>query len=91
MIVKDEETTKQALQILNSSGAVRYSDEYAYVVITTSETLEYQCSRAVARGGIAIVVPHDHESEMEDYNASLRAVKQERTVKAKKVSKKVKE
>lgn len=84
MIVHDEETFEAALQMLATSPeGVRYSDRFAYVIVTTPETLEYLCSRALARNDIAIVVPRGHESEMEDYSRSLERVREKRERKEK--------
>ena len=87
MIVHNEETLVEALQMIESQGAVRYSDEYAYIIITTPETLELQCRRALARNSIAIVVPRGHESEMEDHTTNLRVIKKRRAMEEKKMIK----
>ena len=84
MIVKDEESIEQALQMLAAEGTVRYSDQYSYIIITTPETLEYQCQRALARDDIAIVVPRGRESEMEDHTQALTRVKKQRAEEEKK-------
>ena len=78
MIVKDEETLVQVLQLIEASGPVRYSDEYAYVIITTPETLELQCRRAFGRNDIAVVVPCGSESEMEDYARARSRIRKQR-------------
>ena len=70
VVVKDEETLDEAL-LLVDSGPVRYSDQYAYVIISNRDTLEVQCRTALGRGDIAIVVPQGMESEMEDHSAEL--------------------
>ena len=82
MIVHDEETLEQVLQMARAEGAVRYSDAYAYTVITTPETLEYQCTKALERGDIAIVHPLDVEGE--DYTQALAKVKKQRIIDEKK-------
>ena len=78
MVVKDEPTLHEALQMLESQGPVRYSDQYAFIVITTLETLELQCRRALDRNDIAIVVPRGHEREMEDYSQNLSKIRKQR-------------
>ena len=89
MIVHDESTVEEALQMLAASPeGVRYSDQFAYIIITTPGTLEGQCSRALARNDIAIVAPHGRESEMENYNRELPKVRKWR---AKEEKRKIKE
>jgi len=83
MIVRDEESIEQALQTLSVEGAVRYSDAFSYIIITTSETLEAQCRSALARNDVAIVVPRGQESEMEDYARTLTIVRKQRAVEEK--------
>lgn len=61
-----------------SSQGVRYSDHYAFIIITTPETLELQCRRALTRNDIAVVVPLGREREMENYTTTLRNVRVER-------------
>ena len=79
MVVKDESTLEEALQMLESSSeGVRYSDAYSYIVITTPETLELQCRRALARNSIAIVVPRGREHEMESHAQELPRVRKQR-------------
>lgn len=85
MIVKDEETIEQALQMLAvSPEGVRYSDRYLYVITTSAETLELQCRRSLGRNDIAIVVPRGCEREMENYATSLTRIREQRAVKEKK-------
>ena len=84
MIVKDEETLEGALQLLGSEGPVRYNDQYAYIIITTPETLELQCRRALARNDIAVVVSRGREQEMEEYSPNLRRIRKERAEEEKK-------
>lgn len=89
MIIKDEETIEEALQMLAvSPQGVRYSDRYAYIIVTVPETLELLCRRALAHGDIAVAVPLGHESGMENYTASLRNV---RVARAREEKKKIKE
>jgi len=78
MIVKDGETLEEALQMLGAEGSVRYSDEYAYVILTSPDVLEDFCTRALRRNDIAIVVPHGHEGEMEDYSRNVRRIREQR-------------
>ena len=79
MIIKDEESIEQALQMLAAAPeGVRYDDRYAYIIITTPKTLEEQCRRALARGEIAIVVLLGREREMENYSQSLTKVRKQR-------------
>ena len=84
MIVHNEETLNQALQMLESQGSVRYSDEFAYVIITTPGTLEMQCRRAFERNSIAIVVPLGQERIMEAHSEVLKAVRKRRVEEEKK-------
>jgi len=79
MIVHNDETLEEALQMLaSSSEGVRYSDQYAYIIITTPETLELQCRRALVRDDIAVVVPRGQERGMEDHARELPRVKERR-------------
>jgi len=88
MIVKDEESIEEALQIMTASpGGVRYSDEYSYITIKTPGTLELQCRRALARNSIAIVVTKGLEREMEDHGYYLRIVRKQRAEDEKKAIK----
>ena len=84
MIIKDEETLERALQMISAEGAVRYSDEHAYVIITTPETLELQARKALARNSIAVIAPRGQEHEMEDYSTHVRIVRRERIEEEKK-------
>ena len=79
MIVHDDETLDQALQMIESLGTVRYSDHYAYVVVTTPGSLEKLCRSALERGDIAIVVPREQEHEMEEHAKVLLRVQKVRT------------
>ena len=79
MIVHDEETLEEALQLLESQGPLHYSDEYAYIIITTPETLELQCRRAFGRNDIAVVVPRGEESAMEDYTKMRVIIRKRRS------------
>lgn len=78
VVVHDEETLEKALHMLRTEGSVRYSDEYAYVIVTNPESLEALCGRALKRESIAIVVPRGRESEMENFFTELSKVRRER-------------
>jgi len=79
MIVKDEESIDEALQILETSPeGVRYDDRYSYLVVASPMRLARLCSEALGRGEIAIVVPRSREHEREEYDASLIKVRKER-------------
>ena len=84
MIIKDEETLERALQMIHAEGVVRYSDEHAYVIISTPETLEHQARKALARNSIAIIAPRGQEHEMEDYSTHVRVIRRERVEEEKK-------
>ncbi len=84
MVVHDEETLSEAL-LLVDSGPIRYSDEYAYTVITNRDTLEARCRSVLERGSVAVIVPLGMESEMEDHSASLRRVQKQRKLGEQKV------
>ena len=83
MVVRNEETLEEALQMIRASGPVRYSDRYVYIIVTHSETLEDLCRKALARDDIAIVVPHGREREMENYTQALTRVKRQRVAEEK--------
>ena len=87
MIIHDEETLNEALQLLESSGPLRYSDEYAYVVVVTPETLESQCRRAFDRNDIVVVVPLGSESGMEDHAGARLSIRRRRAEDEKKAMK----
>jgi len=76
MIVNDEETLEEALQMIQAEGKVRYIDQFSYIIITTPETLEYQCQHALERGDIAVV--HPLGAEGESYTLALARVKKQR-------------
>lgn len=79
MIVHNEETLEEALQMLAaSSSGIRYSDEYAYIIINQPEVLEDFCGRALRRNDIAVVVPYGRESEMEDYSRNVHRIRKQR-------------
>ena len=78
MIVHNEETLHEALQLLESNGPVRYSDEYAYIIITTPETLELQARRAFDRNDVAVVVSRGQEREMEDHAKARPSIRKQR-------------
>lgn len=78
MIVHDEDTIEEALQMLSAEGSVRYSDEYAYIIINQPRVLEDFCGKALRRNSIAVVVPLGHESEMEDYARNVGRVREQR-------------
>lgn len=73
MIVKDEETLEEALQMLwlDCPGGVRYSDTYLYIKISRPSMLEHRCKLALSRGDIAVVVPLGTEHTMEDHAIML--------------------
>lgn len=78
MIIHNEESIEAALQMLDAEGSVRYSDEYAYIIINQPHVLEDFSSRALRRNDIAIVVPYGRESEMEDYATNVRRIRKQR-------------
>ena len=82
MVVHDEETLEEALLMVRSEGPVRYIDQFTYIIITTLETLEYQCQKALERGDIAVVYPIGAEGE--DYTQALARVKKQRALEEKK-------
>lgn len=85
MIIKDEESLNEALQILESSpSGVRYSDMYVYITVSSPDTLEWLSRRALSRNDIAIVVPRGQEREMENYGHHLSRIRKQRAVKEKK-------
>ena len=78
MIVHDESTLDEALQMLESQGPVCYSDQYAFVIVTTPETLEMLCRRAFDRNDIVIVAPRGQEQEMEHHATELPRIRKRR-------------
>lgn len=77
MIVHDEESLNEAL-LLAESGPVRYVDCYAYIIITSADTLEARCRVALRRGDIVVVTPQGMEAEMESYPSALRRIRERR-------------
>ena len=68
MIVHNEETLEEALQMLAASPlGIRYSDEYSYVTYSRVGQVEYALRRALGRGDVAVVVPVGQEHFMEDH------------------------
>lgn len=66
MIVHDEDTLQQALSLVEQ-GPVRYSDEYAYVIVSSPGSLKKAAGTALERGDIVVVVPVGQEYRMEDH------------------------
>ena len=72
MIVHNEETLEEAFQMLGASPlGVRYSDRFAYVVVSSPYTLENLSRSALKRRDIAIVVPVGQEASMEVHSHAL--------------------
>jgi len=82
MIVHNEETLEEALQMVRAEGSVRYSDRYAYIIITSPETLEYLSRKALRRGDVAVV--HPLGAEGESHTQALAKVKKQRVAEEKK-------
>lgn len=78
MIVHDEETLQSALQTLESRGSLRYSDQYAYIIVTTPETLELLCRRAFDRNDVVVVVPRGEERSMEVHTVAQKTIRKKR-------------
>ena len=83
MIIHDEESLEEAL-LLVEQGPIRYSDEYAYIIVNSPETLKYNVMRAFGRNDIAIVAPVGDESLMEVHHAERLKVMARRRVEEKK-------
>ena len=66
MIIHDEDTLQQALTLVEQSP-VRYSDQFAYVIVSSPGSLEKAARIALERNDIAIVVPVGQESTMEEH------------------------
>ena len=79
MIVHNEETLEEALQMLSASpSGVRYSDQFAYVTYSRPLQLEGSLRSALGRGDIAIVVPAGQEASMEDHARELPRIQERR-------------
>ncbi len=74
MVIHDEESLEEALSLIGS-GSIRYSDTYAYIIVTNLNALEKLLRSALGRGDIAIVVPLGMESTMEVHTIELKKVK----------------
>jgi len=77
MVVHDEATLVEALSRLDE-GPLRYSDTYAYVVISDPSTLERLVHSAFSRDDIAIVAAVGHELSMEEHAKELTRVRKQR-------------
>ena len=87
MIVHNEDTLQQALTLVEQSP-VRYSDQYAYVVVSSLNSLEKLCRSALGRKDVAVVVPVGQESSMEEHvRVKLRILDQRKRQELKDVKK----
>jgi len=77
MVIHDDGTLEEAL-LLVDSGPVRYSDQYAYIIVTNRDTLEGRARTTLECGDVAVVVPVGMESEMENHDVALKRVKVQR-------------
>ena len=77
MIVHDEDTLNEALTLVEV-GPVRYSDQYAYIVITSASTLEKAARAALERSDVAVVVAVGSENSAEAHAMALSRVKAQR-------------
>lgn len=66
MVIHDEETLTAALSLIDQEP-LRYSDEFAYIVVTDPTTLERLARRAFERNDIAVVAHVGHELSMEEH------------------------
>ncbi len=71
MVVHDEESLEEALALVEQ-GPVRYSDRFAWVGISSRNTLESISRAALKRGDIAIVASVGEP--MEEYAKELTKV-----------------
>lgn len=80
MIVHDSETMEDAMALVGQ-GPVRYSDTFAYVIVTIPSSLEKLLTSALERDDVAIVVLKGMESTMEVHSNVLARVQKQRRVK----------
>jgi len=66
LIIHNEDTLQQALTLVEQ-GPIRYSDQFAFVVVSSPGTLENLSRNALGRNDIAIVVPLGQEALMEEH------------------------
>lgn len=84
MIIHNEETLEEALQILAASPkGVHYSDEYAFIIINQPHVLEDFSSKALRRNDIAIIAPYGHRNDMENYARNVARIRRRRAVEEK--------
>ena len=74
MIVHDLETLEEGRTMVER-GPVKYVDKHLYISITKPATFEKLAKEALDRGEIAVVVPLDELSTLEDYDQAFAAVK----------------
>jgi len=67
VIVHDEDTLQQAMSLVEQ-GPVRYSDEHAFVILSSPASLEKVARSTLSHGDIAIVAPVGQESTMEEHS-----------------------
>ena len=76
IVVKDDNSLSDALDLLSSKGQVRYSDRYEFRTIDNSAALTNKCREALGREEIAIVAPV--EESMPEYRVLAKQVDVER-------------
>jgi hypothetical protein len=61
IIVKNEDTLEQAVELLQKLDVVRYSDCYSYRKVSQPDSLKTLCTEALKRNEIALVAAVDEE------------------------------
>jgi hypothetical protein len=61
IIVKNEDTLEQAVELLQKLDVVRYSDCYSYRKVAQPDLLKTLCTEALGRSEIALVAAVDEE------------------------------
>ena len=77
MIVKDENTLMQALDLLKA-GPVRCATRFVSRTVEDAEVLDRLLQEQLEKGDIAVVTLRDSAQYAEDYGYALKAVQRER-------------
>lgn len=77
MIIHNEGTLEEAVALVRQEP-VRYSDYYAYRIVSSEELLRNLSLQALSRGDVAVVVLVGQEGSMEGHPAALKRIKAQR-------------
>lgn len=75
VVIKDEPSVEEAVQLLEQHGAVRYSDRYSYRTFRSPDTLRAVCLMSLERGEGAMISCLDEDTP--SYETVWLSVKKE--------------